>query len=85
MIQRIELSGVSVWFTIDRLRTYAPGNMERLIEHDEYLCYFKFAEPSHISGELLRDPQNRRLPVLFETPEAAIEYATNYVRQVYAL
>ncbi len=74
-IKTINVSGRTIWLSIDQLRIYsADHNMTELKE--EFLCYFKMSEPTPlILGELFRD-ENKK-PLLFNSIDLATEYATN--------
>ncbi len=72
-VDNITINKISIWLTIDQLRMYSTDRS--IIENKkEYLCYFKYSEPTQIFlGELLRDVDKR--PMLFESVDIARDYA----------
>jgi len=72
-IVSIIINEQNVQVTIDPLRCYNTNKV--LVESsNEFLCYFKIPElDSPFYGELFRD--ENRIPLIFNTPDAAIQYA----------
>jgi len=84
IVRHITIGNVNVWLSIDQLRTYDVNDRNKIIELNQYVCYFKFAEPTpYVFGELIRKKNN--LPVLFNSIDEAIEYAINMIRKRFGI
>ena len=72
-VENITINNISIWLTIDQLRKYSTDR-SKIESKQEFLCYFKFSEPTPIIvGELFRDTENK--PMLFLTVKDAISFA----------
>ena len=72
-VENVTINGISVWLTVDQLRVYS-NDRSRIETRQEFLCYFKLAEPTTmIIGELFKDESLK--PKLFNTVDSALTYA----------
>lgn len=73
----------TVWFVIDNIRYY--DSSRNIIEkEDEFICFFKFKEPTFLFlGELLKNP-NGEIAV-FKTANNALNAGLNYVKSKFNL
>lgn len=79
-IKEIQIKSTKVWLVIDQLRTYSE-DLKFIAEKDEFLCYYKFSEPTPmIYGELLRDEEQK--PRLFKSVNEAIEYTKEHLNKI---
>lgn len=75
---------ITVWFFIDRVRTYEPNNRNEIIETEDFVCYFKFSEPTPIIlGELVRD-KNGAVKI-FSATNDALAFATDLIKKKFQL
>ncbi len=83
IVNSFEINHTTVWIVIQRLYCSTNGT-KKLIEANEFVCYFNFLPPSDIIfGELIRDEHQK--PKLFTTPEQAEIFAIEYVRKKFDL
>lgn len=81
MIKKVQINNIPVWFYTEQLSQHSHSNREELVPSGEYICYFKFTEPtSLIHGELLKDEYKR--PKLFTDSEEAVVYGMKCVKQL---
>lgn len=79
MIKLIKINGKRVWLYIDQLRIFTKETNE-LVQNEEYLCYFKYSEPTpFILGELIREND---LPKIFPTVDEAIGFSETYLKTI---
>lgn len=66
----------TVWFFIDNIRCYDEN--KNIIEKNEFVCYYKFSEPTIIClGVLVRNNNN---VVVTKNPQIALDNAINHVK-----
>jgi hypothetical protein len=66
---------------MQQIHVYQNDDLKNLPEVDEFLCYFKFSEPTVIVyGELVRENESRR-PMVFSTIEEAELFTTRYLQE----
>ena len=79
MVRVITFGSLKVWLFIQQLHAYSKDDLKNLPEIQEFICYFKFSEPTQIIyGELIRKPESK-YPMLFNTIEEAEQYASDYL------
>ena len=85
IVRIITFKTIMVWLFIQQLHRYENHDFKILSEGLEYLCYFKFSEPTQIIfGELIRELE-MQAPIIFRSPEEAETYATDYLEKRYQL
>jgi hypothetical protein len=81
MIRIINFGVLKIYLFIQQLHNYIGDNVNKLNEVHEYICYFKFSEPTQIIyGELLRDVESKA-PMTFNSLEEAESYASEYLQK----
>jgi hypothetical protein len=82
-IEKFNKGEVTVWFYIDNIRYY--DEKKNLIEKDdEYVCFFKFNEPTFMNlGELIKN--NDGIVVKCKNANNALNNAINYVKTKFIL
>ena len=84
MIKKVQINNIPVWFYISELMQHVQGNREELAPCNEFICYFRFSEPTTlINGELIRDELKR--PKIFQSQEEALVFGMGYVKQQFIL
>jgi hypothetical protein len=69
---------VTVWFYIDNIRYY-DKNQKLIEKNDQFVCYFKFSEPTILClGELVKNLKNEI--VILNTSSNTLSNAINYVK-----
>jgi hypothetical protein len=85
MIRILTYGSLKIWVFIQQLHAYNDENLKELPEVQEFICYFKFSEPTVIVyGELIREKESG-LPLTFQTMEEAEHYASDYVAKRFQL
>ncbi len=46
-VENITINNISIWLSIDQLRKYSTDG-SKIESKQEFLCYFKFSEPTPI-------------------------------------
>jgi hypothetical protein len=83
VVEKFNKGSLNVWFYIDNIRYY-ESNQVIVEKKDEFLCYFKFSEPTIIClGELVKHPDGKI--VIFKTAQNALVASLNYVKQKFNL
>jgi hypothetical protein len=85
MVRIITFGNKKVWLFIEQLHTYNNGYEDNLLDNEDYICYFKFSEPTLIIyGELIRETSSKQ-PMMFGSIEKAEEYASGYLQKRFNL
>jgi hypothetical protein len=81
MIRIVTFGALKIWLFIQQTHSYQNGDVKNLPEIQEFICYFKFSEPTVIVyGELIRENDSRH-PKIFTSIEEAELYATGYLEK----
>jgi hypothetical protein len=84
MIRLIFFRDVKIWLFIQQLHQNQFDDVKNLISTDQYLCYFKFSEPTvMIFGELIYDHLNH--PKVFSSIDDAEKFANTYLEHRFHL
>jgi len=79
MVRVLTFGNLKIWLFIQQLTTYHNNNSQRLLQTQEFICYFKFSEPTlFVYGELFRGTWNQQ-PMLFSSMEATEEFMSKYL------
>lgn len=79
MVRIITFGSKKIWLYFEQLHIYQDDDDSFFSELEEYICYFKFSEPTPlIHGELIRGQNN--IPIVFKSIEEAEEFATEYLQ-----
>jgi hypothetical protein len=80
MIRIITFGDLKIWLFIEQIHAYRDDDLVDIHEMEEYLCYFKFSEPTVIVyGELIRENGNKA-PKVFKSIEEAEQFSTEYLQ-----
>lgn len=76
----ININNIKIWLSIQQFLHYKNGKIADLVCDNEYVCYFKFSEPSDIIlGELILD-ENKKIK-LFKSIEEAEIFGMEYIQK----
>jgi hypothetical protein len=85
VIRIITFGSLKIWLFIQQLHIYKKDDSKSITEVPEYLCYFKFSEPTVIVyGELMCDKDGAP-PKLFGSIEEAEQFAFDYLQKRFHL
>lgn len=81
MIRVISFGSLKVWLYIQQIHMYNDEDLKNLPEVREFLCYFKFAEPTIIVlGEIIREDEDVH-PKVFRSIEEAEQFSVSYIEK----
>lgn len=81
MVRVLTFDDLKIWLFVQQLSSYNQNYTNNLYPIQQYICYFKFSEPTIVVyGELIFRPENKQ-PMVFTTVEEAEQYAFEYLRK----
>lgn len=76
----ININKIKIWLLIQQFFHYENRNGLSLVWNNEYICFFKFSEPTDVVlGELILD-ENKRVK-LFKSVEDAEAFGIEYIEK----
>ena len=85
MVRLLTFGDLKIWLFIQQLHAYPKEHSQKLLQTEEFICYFKFSEPTMlVYGELICSSDNKQ-PMLFSTMEEAETFASEYLKQRFNL
>lgn len=83
MIRVVTFGPTKIWLFIQQLHRHDHDDNNNFVPAAQYLCYYKFSEPTlMLFGELLRE-EHAGHPLLFASSDEAEKYATDFLRKKY--
>ncbi|KAB2913769.1 MAG: hypothetical protein F9K23_16125 [Bacteroidetes bacterium] len=80
MSKELIINGLSIWVTVEPPLVYQQ-DQNAYIQSDKYLCFYNLNDPKMILGEIIKNEHGK--PILFDSPDAAEEYANVYLTEKY--
>lgn len=78
MTEKISINGKDVWIIVEAHKIQREN--PKIIPTEYFIAYYTFQEPGVAAGEVIKEKDER--PKLFESPVAALEYATEKLSEI---
>ena len=78
MTEKVNINGRDVWLVVEPLTP--PRDNDNELPTEYFIVFYNLEEPGSMPGEMLREADNR--PKLFESPVAALTYASEKLLEI---